>query len=157
MRESSRAYAAMFLNQPHNAARYVKTIFSSPDIHLFRDEDHESLYYCAVLALYKYNTLINGRKINAHNYNKVRWHIIQLFKWVSRGKLEDVNPTANNAEKYTDKIIKCLQSDDKSYIDKFETCQKIVDMVGLPSDDALKRGKFSADLRIKAGEILRAG
>lgn len=154
VRESSRAYAAMFLNQPHNAARYVKTIFSSPDIQLFRDEDHESLYYCSVLALYKYNTLINGRKINAHNYNKVRWHIIQLFKWVAYGKVEDVNPSSSKAHRYTDKIIKCLQSDDKRYVRKFEECHSIVDSVGFPSDDAIKRGKFSADLREKAKEIL---
>lgn len=155
IRESSRAFAAMFLNQPHNAARYVKTIFSSPDIKLFREDDHESLYYCSALTMYKYNTLINGRKIGAPAYNKLRWHIIYLFKWVARGKVEDIYPNSGKASKYTDAIIKCLLSDDRSYVRHFERCQEIIEAVGHPTDDALKRGKFTADLRAKAEEILR--
>lgn len=154
IRESSRAFAAMFLNQPHNAARYVKTIFSSSDIKLFQEDDHESLYYCSVLTMYKYNTLINGRKIGAPRYNKLRWHIIYLFKWVSRGKVEDISPNSRKASRYTDDIIKCLLSDDRSYIEYFERCQEIVDTIGHPTDDALKRGKFTADLRAKAQELL---
>lgn len=154
IREASRAFAAMYLNQPHNAARYVKTIFNSPDIRLFREDDHESLYYCAVLAMYKYNTLINGRKIGAPSYNKVRWHIVYLYKWVARRKCEDIYPNSGKAEKYANDIILTLLSDDRGYIDKFEQCQKIVDAVGFPSDDTLKRAKFTADLRAKALEIL---
>jgi len=154
IRESSRAFAAMFLNQPHNAARYVKTIFSSSDIKLFREDDHESLYYCSVLAMYKYNTLINGRKIGAPGYNKLRWHIIYLFKWVARGKVEDIHPNSGKASKYTNDIIQCLLSEERSYIEHFERCQEIVDTVGQPTDDSLKRGKFTADLRAKAMEVL---
>lgn len=154
IRESSRAFAAMYLNQPHNAARYVKTIFHSPEIKLFKEDDQEALYYSAVLAMYKYNTLINGKKIGAPAYNKLRWHIIYLFKWVSYGKVEDIYPNSGKAAKYADNNIKCLLADDRRYIEKFEQCQQIVNAVGQPSIDALKRGKFTADLRAKAIEIL---
>ena len=92
VREVARCYAAMFLDIPHNAARYVATIFSASGDNLFREEDHESYYYAACLALYKYQTLINGRKSNAQNYIKFRWHIIQLFKWMCTGSIETPAP-----------------------------------------------------------------
>ncbi len=154
IRESSRAFAAMYLNQPHNAARYVKTIFNSPEIKLFREDDHESLYYCAALAMYKYNALVNGKKINAPAYNKLRWHIIYLFKWVAVGKVEEIQPNSGKATKSANACIASLLSNDRDYIDIFVRCQNIVDEVGQPSIDALKRGKFTAELRAKAIEVL---
>ncbi|MGO4575014.1 AIPR family protein [Cupriavidus sp. 2TAF22] len=146
IRETARCYAAMFLDIPHNSARYVAKIFSISEENLFREDDHESYYYAACLALYKYQALINGRKIGAQNYTKVRWHIIQLFKWLCHGKTETPPPNSKKADAYATKIISVLNSDDKSYVKIFQKCQKIVDEVGFPSDDALKRGKYSQDL-----------
>lgn len=143
VREVSRCFAAMFLNQPHNAARYVKLIFTASGDFLFKNEDHESLYYCSVLTLYKYNTLINGRKINAHNYIKLRWHIIQLFKWLVHRKVENIDVSSNKADKYAEKIIKTLNSPAKSYVNVFEECHSIIDSIEMPSDDELKRSKYA--------------
>ena len=155
VRELSRCYAAMFLNQPQNAARYVKLIFSASGENLFKAEDRESLYYCSALALYKYNTLINSRKINAHNYTRVRWHIIQLFKWVLHGKVENIFPSSNKADKYAEKIIKSLSTKTKSYTGVFEKCQEIIDSVGFPTDYELKRAKFTQDLQNAATKYLK--
>jgi hypothetical protein len=146
VRELARCFAAMFLNQPHNSARYVKKIFSASGENLFREDDHESLYYCSALALYKYQTLINGQKNKAHNYIKLRWHIIQLFKWAVHGKIDAPIPGAKKADAYAQKIIKVLTSEDRLYIDKFHQCQDIIDSIDLPSDDVLKRGKYTQDL-----------
>ena len=155
VRELSRCYAAMFLNQPHNAARYVKLIFSASGENLFKVDDRESLYYCSALALYKYNTLINSKKINAHNYTKVRWHIIQLFKWVLHDKVENILPSSNKADKYADKIIKSLSTKTKSYTSTFEKCQAIIDYIGFPTDSELKRAKFTQDLQNAAKTYLQ--
>lgn len=145
VREVARCYAAMFLDLPHNAARYVATIFSTSGDNLFREEDHESYYYAACLALYKYQTLINGRKIGAQNYLKVRWHIIQLFKWLCVGSMDSPAPNSKKAEAYALKLIASLNSDNKGYIKIFERCQKIIDDVGFPTDDEIKRAKFSQE------------
>lgn len=150
VREVARCYAAMFLDLPHNAARYVATIFSASGGQLFREEDHESYYYVACLALYKYQTLINGKKINAKNYIKVRWHIIQLFKWLCTGSIETPLPNSKKAEAYASKLITALNSESKSYVKTFERCQKIVDEVGFPTDDELKRAKFGQELMAAA-------
>jgi hypothetical protein len=146
VRELSRCYASMYLNLPHNSARYVKLIFSASGESLFKEDDHEALYYCSVLAMYKYNTLINGRKNNAHSYIKLRWHMIQIFKWVVHGKVENIIPSSNKANNYADKIIKVLNSKNKSYVAYFEECHKIIDSVGFPNDYELKRSKFTNDL-----------
>lgn len=150
VREVARCYAAMFLDIPHNSARYVSSIFAASGDKLFQEGDHEAYYYAAALALYKYQTLINGGKIGARNYVKVRWHIIQLFKWFCHGKMDTPQPNAKKAESYGAKIIDLLNSEDRSYIKVFERCQKVIDIVGLPSDDALKRGRFTQEIMSEA-------
>ncbi|MDM0086892.1 MULTISPECIES: AIPR family protein [unclassified Variovorax] len=154
VREVARCYSAMFLDLPHNSARYVTKIFTVGRDHLFREEDNEYYYYAACLALYKYNALINGKKIGAPRYTKVRWHIIQMFKWVCHGKLEAPLPNSGKAEAYALKIIDFLTAEDKAYLKVFEDCQKIIDIVGFPTDDALKRGKFTQDLMTATGKFL---
>lgn len=154
VREVARCYAAMFLDIPHNAARYVTTIFSASSDKLFREEDNESYYYAACLALYKYQTLINGRKSGAQNYIKARWHIIQLFKWLCAGSMDTPAPNSKKASAYALKLIGALNSDSRSYIKTFERCQKIIDDVGFPTDDELKRAKFANEVMAAAKNVL---
>lgn len=146
VREVARCYAAMFLDLPHNSARYVAKIFSASSELLFREEDHESYYYAACLTLYKYQTLINGKKIGAPEYTKARWHIIQVFKWLCQGTTETPQPNSKKAETFARGLIDALNAESKSYIKTFETCQRIVDAVGMPTDDELKRARFGQDL-----------
>lgn len=146
VREVARCYAAMFLNQPHNSARYVKTIFSTSGSSLFKDDDHESYYYVSALALYKYKALINGKRIGSPRYQKLRWHVIQIFKWYCHKSFDVPAPNSKGADKYAQTIIDILNSDDKRYIKIFEECQNLIDTVGFPTDDSLKRSKFSQDL-----------
>jgi hypothetical protein len=156
VREVARCYAAMFLNQPHNAARYVNAIFNSGVENLFKDDDHEGYYYASCLTLYKYQTLINGRKIGAPNYAKLRFHIIQLFKLFVLVKMD--TPPANSAKatSYAKKVIDVLNSEDRIYIEYFVLCQKAIDKIGTPSDDSLKRGRFTAELQTAAESIINS-
>ncbi|QZA81378.1 AIPR family protein [Deefgea piscis] len=148
VREIARCYAAMFLNTPHNSARYVKTIFSANGDNLFKEEDHEAYYYASALALYKYQALINGRKIDAQNYVKLRWHIIQGFKLLCHNSMDVPLAGSKKAEKYASKIIDVLNSEKRSYVNIFEKCQHIIDSLGFPTDDEIKRGKFTQELMI---------
>jgi hypothetical protein len=120
----------------------VKTIFSASGDHLFQEDDHESYYYCAALALYKYQALINGKTIDAHNYLKLRWHIVQIFKWMAHGKFDVPLANSRKADAYAGKIVGILNSEDKQYLRIFEKCQEVIDVIGFPSDDALKKGEI---------------
>lgn len=165
VREISRCYAAMFLDLPHNSARYVSRIFSSNELTiskkigienennsenkesiLFKETDHEAYYYASALTLYKYQSLINGKKIGAGNYTKVRWHIINIFKLLCNESTDFPPPNSSKADKYARKIIETLNSSKKEYIEIFKKCQDLVDSVGVPSDDAIKRAKFTNTL-----------
>ncbi|WP_437529807.1 AIPR family protein [Sorangium sp. So ce726] len=146
VKELARCYAAMFLDMPHNSARYVSTIFSVSGPQLFCENDHEAYYYVAALALYKYQNLINGNRIGARNYIKVRWHIIQMFKWICHGTTDTPVANSKKAEAYAAALIETLTSESNEYVRIFEHCQKIVDTVGHPTDDMLKRSRFAADL-----------
>src|SRR5690606_16021898 len=79
----SRAYNAMFLNQPFNSARYVSQIFKIQKDNLFKENDQEALYYTSALTLYRFNNLVNIKKNNSHKYVLLRWHILELFKIVA--------------------------------------------------------------------------
>jgi hypothetical protein len=146
----------MFLDVPHNSARYVSTIFTVSGDSLFKDHDHEAYYYAAALALYKYQTLINGQRIGARNFVKVRWHITQLFKWICHGNMDVPPPNSRKAESYASKLIQSLTADERRYVKVFEKCQEIVNEVGLPSDDALKRARFSNELATAARRHLES-
>lgn len=146
LREVARCYSAMFLGAPHNSARYVKLIFSSENEgKLFNDTDSELYYYVSVLALYKYQALINGKKIDANNYNKLRWHVIYIFKFLCHNSMEAPKPNSRKASAYAEKMIKILNTKDR-HVEIFKTAQTIIDKVGKPSDDSLKRAKFTNDL-----------
>ena len=65
-------------------------------------------------------------------------------------------PASNSkkAEPYVRKLIEVLNSDNKSYIKIFERCQKIVDAVGFPTDDELKRATFAQETMVAAKSML---
>ncbi|WP_198264702.1 hypothetical protein [sulfur-oxidizing endosymbiont of Gigantopelta aegis] len=62
-------------------------------------------------------------------------------------KVDNIVSASNKADKYASKIIKSLNSNNKSYVSVFEKCHEIIDMVGFPSDYELKRAKFSQELK----------
>ena len=155
VREVARCYAAMFLDLPHNSTRYVAKIFSASSDLLFKEDDHESYYYAACLSLYKYQTLINGKKFGAPEYTKARWHIIQVFKWLCHDTTDTPPPNSKKAEAFARKLIDVLNDDSKSYIKTFEKCQRIVSAVGMPTDDELKRARFGQDLLAETKKQLR--
>jgi hypothetical protein len=155
VKELGRAYAAGILNEAHNASRYVKHLFKTSGDSLFMDSDAEILYYMCALTFYKFNTLSNGRKENANLYGKYKWHLIQLYMWCVHKKVEEIQPNSKKASNYAEKIIDTLNSSDKKYTDIFVECFKIIDMVEpAPTNDQIKRSRFTSELRNKAIEHL---
>ncbi|MCO4209095.1 AIPR family protein [Aeromonas hydrophila] len=155
VKEIARCYAAMFLGIPHTSFRYAKTIFSAHKDELFKESDHESYYYAACLCLYKYQALINGRKINANNYLKRRWHVLSVFNWICHNSMTVPEPNSKKADAYAKKTINMLTSPDKKYVDVFKKVQEIIDSVPAPTDDELKRQKYYLKLREASEKYLQ--
>ena len=141
-----RAYNAMFLDQPHNSARYVTKIFDVQKDELFKLDDHEAPYYTSALAHYKFSSMINSKKSDDNKYSFLRWHIFFIFKHVIHGKVENIKSNSNKIDKYCSKIINILSSSDKKYEYYFQECFNIIDSIELPTRDSIKRGKYQSDL-----------
>lgn len=150
-----RCYNAMVLNQPYNSARYVTKIFEIQKDNLFRDNDQEALYFASALCLYKLNNLINGRKFGANKYSFLKWHIINIYKHIVNSKVEDIKPNSTKASKYATSIIESLVSDKKVYEKHFQACFQIIERLGLPTKDVIKRSKFSGDLIQEVDKFLK--
>ncbi|EJH5690897.1 abortive phage infection protein, partial [Escherichia coli] len=110
----------------------------------------EYAYYTAAYICYKYSTLINGRKANAKKYNKLRWHIAMLYPWVVSKSMDVPAPNSGKITPFCNNIMKTLTTDE--YVENFKECQKIIDKLPFPTDDQIKRGKYTSDLRTMAAE-----
>lgn len=151
--ELARCFLSVFKQRPQNAAMYVKKVLNESKDVCYLDTDNEFAYYTSAYICYKYNTLINGRKINSNKYNKLRWHVAMLYPWVVNKALDTPAPNSGDINKYCNRIIKTLTSDD--YITHFKECQNIIDTIPFPTDDQIKRGKYTSDLRSAADVYLK--
>lgn len=150
IKELSRCFIAVFHALPHDASRYVKKVLKEKSDLVFNEADHEEAYYTSALIVYKYNTLINGRKANANNYNKLRWHIAMLYPWAVHGKVDNVETNAKRLPAYCQKIQKSLNNN-SDFLRYIEICHQIIELAPTPTDDQIKRGKFTTEL-IKAAK-----
>ncbi|CRL60739.1 AIPR family protein [Proteus vulgaris] len=144
IKELARCFISVFRIKPHDASRYVKKVLSTTDI-VFNEIDNEYAYYCSAYICYKYNTLINGRKYDAQKYNKLRWHIAMLYPWVVFNKVETPDPAEKKITKFCDKILESFKTE--KYIENFKVCQEIIDNTNLPTDDQIKRARYTNELR----------
>ncbi|EKQ8001231.1 AIPR family protein [Raoultella ornithinolytica] len=152
IKELTRCFISVFKMRPHDASRYVKKVLNTSDI-VFDDRDNECAYHCAAYICYKFNTLINGRKNEAQKYNRLRWHVAMLYPWVVNGKIDTPDSSSKKISKYCDNILKTLLNEE--YIEHFKTCQKIIDSIEMPTDDQIKRGKYTTELKDAAEEFLK--
>ena len=77
-----------------------------------------------------------------------------MFQWLVHEKVEQIPANSKRADAYTKKVIKVLNSKDKKYIQIFRRCHQIIDMLPHPSDDQIKRSKFTSELREKTNLVL---
>jgi hypothetical protein len=150
--EMARCFLSVFKQKPHNAAMYVKKVLHENKDTCYLDTDNEVAYYVAAYICYKYNTLINGRKISSQKYNKLRWHVAMLYPWVVNKSVDTPAPNSGKMTRYCDKLMKTLTND--AYVVYFRECQDIIDSIPFPTDDQIKRGKYTSELKSAAEAYL---
>ena len=69
----ARAFAAMFLDLPHLAARYPTQIFKEKKDVLFQSDHREIAYYTAALALYRFELAFGNNYVQS-NMSPLKWH-----------------------------------------------------------------------------------
>ena len=141
-----RAYNAMFLDQPHNSARYVAKIFEIQGENLFKETDQEISYYIAALTHYKLNSLINSKKLDANTHSALRWHVLFIFKHLVHGEIKNTQPNSKGMSRYCEKILQVLTCSNKRYEQYFQESFDVINSIPYPSKDVLKRAKYQSDL-----------
>ena len=146
IRTVARAFTAMFLDIPHTSASYPTLIFTQSGSKLFTDEQHEITYYCATLALYKFASLLNSKKLPS-DFGKYRWHTLTLLKYVINIDKKVPQMNSKKIVKYCETIIDKLNTQNRYCLKYYNECKDIINQAGPANKDKLKRKEYINELK----------
>ena len=107
-----RAFAAMFLNEPHRTTRNFKALKSKMGKEIFAKDQKMEPYYVAALALYTLEFFFRTKRLEA-KYKAARFHILLAIRMLAAGyEMPDLR--ANKMEGYSQSIINLLQDQAKA-------------------------------------------
>ena len=108
----------MFLDKPHLASRYYGRLVQDSD-ELFSNSHVLLSYYISAYALYKVEYLIRNKQID-QSYNRYRFHIIMLIKYLALGNTAQPPLNSHNMERLCQRIQNVLNSQEKllSYVSR---------------------------------------
>ena len=146
-----RSFASMFLELPHQASRYYGTLLKSIESRIFVQDHPPIAYYTSALALYRLESLIRRKSIDA-KYRPFKYHLLPLFRMLFAGP--STHPmNSNKFEKYCENIATVLQ-DEKQCMAIFSDATKLLDTV-LEGDYGRDKAK-DASLISSAAATLKA-
>lgn len=79
-----RAFAAMFLDEPHRATGYVPTLMDQLGGRIFNDEHKLEPYYAAAFGYYKLEFFWRNRQLDAQ-YKPGRWQVLMGARYLALG------------------------------------------------------------------------
>ncbi|MDP9191994.1 MAG: AIPR family protein [Acidobacteriota bacterium] len=129
-----RAYASMFLDEPHRTTRNFRTLLDRVGDTIFGDSHRLEPYYTAAFAYYRLEYLFRNQLLGA-KYKPARFHILLAARM-----LANVNkpppPNANAMQKYCETILEHLWNPAEAE----ELFAKAADLV-----DGVAQGNFDRD------------
>jgi hypothetical protein len=141
----ARAFASMFLNLPHLAARYPTQIFKEKSDAIFQVDHKEITYYTAALALYRFE-LAFGNNYIPSGMRRLKWHALMVFRHQVVGRSRPPL-SSNKIEAFCQKMIKALTPSGRSSVPPLkQALDSIESFGGFVSRDRLKGQKYTTDL-----------
>lgn len=120
-----RVFAAMFLDDPHRAARYYSDLRNQVGSKIFNEGHQLEPYYASAYAYYKLEFLFRNNQLPPY-YKPARYHLLMIFRYlVATGDMPQF--TANKMQKYANDIAEALWSDTKA-VEIFKQAVEVVDM-----------------------------
>lgn len=143
----ARAFAAMFLDVPHLAARYPTQTLKERADALYKASHREQAYYTAALALYRLELAL-GNGYVPRIYQTMKWHLLMAMRYQVGGK--DMPPLGSpKLDKYCKPILDVLEAGGKASAPPFLEAAKVLDSLGPSTRDRLKGQRFTDDLKAK--------
>jgi len=146
-----RAFAAMFLDDPHRASRYYAELRSQVGERIFGDGHRLEPYYAAAYAHYKLEFLFRNGALPV-KFKPARYHLLMAFRYEVAGA-EMPAMTANKMEGYSEKICNVLW-DDSAAQRAFIKCTKYVEKAsgqGALTRDTVKTQSFTDAVKVTMG------
>lgn len=120
-----RAFAAMFLDDPHRAVRYYSDLRSQVGTKIFNEQHQLEPYYVSAYAYYKLEFLFRNNQLPVY-YKPARYHLLMIFRYLdSAGDMPQFS--ANKMQKYANQLAESLWSDEKS-VEIFKSAIEVVDI-----------------------------
>lgn len=145
-----RAFAAMFLDDAHRAARYYSDLLGQVGTKIFIDTHKLEPYYVSAYAYYKLEFLFRNSQIPVY-YKPARYHLLMAVRYLVGGS-DMPSLTANKATVYANKIAEVLWSD-QGALDAFKLAVEVIDSVlgGQPlTRDTVKTQTFTDAVKAAA-------
>jgi AIPR protein len=126
-----RAFAAMFLDEPHRAGRYYATLLRDIGNRIFGDDHRLEMYYASAFAHYRLEFLFRNGLLDVR-YKPARYHLLMAVRHaVMPAQLPAFG--SHEMERSTNDLINVLHDDAKS-AEAFNAATKAVD-AAVGSDD----------------------
>jgi hypothetical protein len=119
-----RAFAAMFLDDPHRAARYYSDLKAQVGVKIFNNDHRIEPYYAAAYGYYKLEFLFRNGLLPVY-YKPARYHLLMAFRYLVGGTDMPLM-MANKMTPYANKICEALW-DDESAAEGFKGAIEVVD------------------------------
>ncbi|MBD8605356.1 AIPR family protein [Aeromicrobium sp. CFBP 8757] len=149
-----RAFAAMFLDDAHRAARYYGDLRAQVGTKIFIDAHKLEPYYVSAYGYYKLEFLFRNNLLPVY-YKPARYHLLMALRYLIGGT-DMPALTANKATGYANKIAEVLWADEAS-VEVFKEAIELIDEV-LAGDaltrDVVKTQSFTDS--VKAAAVARA-
>lgn len=109
-----KAFAAMFLEEPHLVSRFYGRIIKNLGQRIFSKDHKQIVYYTSAFAYYRVDQLFRSHNLDA-KYKKCKYHLLMLLP---RLIMDDPRPgfNARGIEEYCDGILKELENTTKSQL-----------------------------------------
>jgi hypothetical protein len=140
-----RAFAGMFLDEPHRASSYYTELYSQVGDRIFNENHKLEPYYTAAYAHYRLEYLFRNGSMPVY-YKPARFHLLMALRHLVGGR-EMPALTANKVQPYCNGICETLWDVSKA-IQVFKDCADIIEraagVIGVPIDrDSVKTRGFT--------------
>lgn len=108
-----RAFAAMFLDDPHRATRYYSDLRAQVGTKIFNESHKLEPYYTAAYAYYKLEFLFRNASLPVY-YKPARYQLLMGLRYIVASVEEMPAFTANKMTVYANSIAEVLWSDERS-------------------------------------------
>lgn len=141
-----RAYASMFLEEPHRTTCTYRVLLSSVGKEIFGENHRLEPYYAAAYALYRLEYLFRSQSLDA-KYKPARYHILLAARMLLEPTRPPL-PNSNEMRRYAERLVEKLW--EPSEAEKaFRTAATIVDATakGNFHRDHIRTQPFTEELR----------